>query len=478
MTAKKNKSRGAVLAERFWKGRVKAGRAAVPGARTLPMIEGVTTKTTYTLPAENVLARTREILVKSGVIYRYGDSIVYETKSGSEGCLVPLTLGPKVEPSASSLLANVMLCQQVFEKRDDIQFPPPAAFVGHLLNSSPTLNALPVIRLYAARPVFDADFVLRDPGWHPTVGILVHGPDVEPKPMQAVDPAASALERLPHHVHGLLRDFCFRADADVVNAVAALLTGLLVTIFVAFGKAVVLLDGNQPGVGKTLFARAVGIILDGLDPRLIHFTMEEEELGKRICATLRGSQQSIVLIDNAKVRGGGAVSSPVIEANSMAAEVNLRILGQSANYTRPNDLLWFLTMNDTRTSPDLVSRGLPIRFHFDGDPGNRDFGGRDPVSYARDNRIEILEELAGMVVAWNQAGRPPGTRSHRCSHWAEVVGGILEHAGFPEFLANLDEAASSFNTALDDLAALAEAAIALDDGVVLINSSSEEEEDE
>ena len=81
------------------------------------------------------------------------------------------------------------------------------------------------------------------------------------------------------------------------------------------GKAVVLLDGNQPGLGKTLLARVIGIILDGIDPQLIHYTPDDEELAKRICATLRGSPQSVLLIDNAKVKAGGAVTSPVIEAN-------------------------------------------------------------------------------------------------------------------------------------------------------------------
>jgi hypothetical protein len=131
-------------------------------------------------------------------------------------------------------------------------------------------------------------------------------------------------------------------------------------------------------------------------------------------------------------------------------------------------------MNDTKASPDLVSRGLPIRFRYDGDPRERDFQGRDPIRYAREHRAEILGELMGMVVRWNQLGRPPGPRKHRCSYWAEVVGGILQVAGLPEFLENLDEAAAAFNQALDQLAALAEAvAAAGDPALIAILDSSE-----
>ncbi len=113
-------------------------------------------------------------------------------------------------------------------------------------------------------------------------------------------------------------------------------------------------------------------------------------------------------------------------------------------------------MNQTQASPDLVSRCVPIRFYFEGNPGEREFGDRDPLSYAKQHRTELLGELAGMVVCWNQRGRPTGARRHRLSHWANVVGGVLLINGLPEFLENLDTSAAEFNTDLDELAALAE----------------------
>ena len=143
----------------------------------------------------------------------------------------------------------------------------------------------------------------------------------------------------------------------------------------------------------------------------------------------------------------------------MAPEISLRILGQSANYTRPNDLLWMLTMNNTKASADLVSRSVPIRFHYEGDPGTRDFHDRDPIAFARRHRVELLGELAGMVYFWNQLGRPPSPRRHRCTRWASIIGGILRANGLPEFLANMEESSAEFNAELDELAALAETAV-------------------
>ena len=456
-------SRGQDLADRLFAACGLAENAPLPGARDLPALTGLTQDCAYLQPLENVAARARKILVDSGMVYVYGDSVVLEMGEPPDQSLVPLARGHKLESYTPALLANVFVCEHAKSVQGAVQFAPPTPFVGVLLNSTPTLKALPRIRIYATRVVFDEQFLLHGSGWHPESGILVHGPSIEPVIPAALAPELPLLERLPPHLRTLLGDFCFRSPADLVNAVGAMLTGLLVSSFVSPGKAVVLLDGNQPGLGKTLLARVIGVLLDGLDPQLIHYTPDDEELAKRICATLRGSPQSLLLIDNAKVKAGSAVSSPVIEANSMAPQVSLRILGQSSNYVRPNDLLWFLTMNDTRTSPDLVSRGLPIRFWYDGDPGARNFGGRDPVAYATEHRTELLGELAGMVLGWNQAGRPPGPRPHRCGYWAQVVGGVLQSAGLPEFLANLDEAAATFNAALDELAALAETVAAAGD---------------
>jgi hypothetical protein len=467
MPRRPNSSRGEALTRRLQAGRQEAQRAPLAGARDIVVLEGLSPACTAVPLFENILARAQEVLVESGRIYRYGNGIVMEVGSGTEAKLVPLTVGSNLEASAAPRLANFFICESRPEKGAPVQFPPPSRFVSTLLTREPTLASLPAIAIYALRPVFDENFQLRGPGWHEEVGILVHGFDVEPVLPDCVDPDLPAIERLPPYLGRLLGDFCFKEDADVANTVAVLITGLAVTNFITNGKPVVLLDGNQPGLGKTLLVRVIGMVLDGVDPRLIHYTVEEEELQKRICATLRGGSQSQLLIDNAKGKAETAISSPVIEANSMAAEISLRILGKSENYTRPNDVLWYITMNNTKASSDLVSRGLPIRQHYEGDPGDRDFGQRNPLRYAREHRQEILGELAGMIVRWNQRGRPDGHQNHRLTEWAKILGGVMCVNGFPEFLTNLHTAAAEFNTALDELAALAEAAISANSDAVV-----------
>ena len=117
-------------------------------------------------------------------------------------------------------------------------------------------------------------------------------------------------------------------------------------------------------------------------------------------------------------------------------------------------------MNNTRAGADMVARSFPIQLHFEGVPEEREFDGSDPMTYAMEHRTEILAELFGMIICWNQQGRPRGCRSHRLHKWAAIIGGILQVVGLPEFLENAAAVAASFNTDLEELAAVAEAVIA------------------
>lgn len=465
MTRRHSNSRGADLAARLIGGIQEAEQAARPGARELTVLMGLTQTCQFHLPMENVLLEARDILISSQMVFIHGHDIVMEVVSGTDRNLVTLTSGYEIEKPASSLLANVFVCGQSSQAEESaIQFPPPAQFVSMLLNSRQIRDHLPRITTYAMRPVFDDDFQLRGPGWHPDIGLLVHGPEIDIVLPTNISTGGPARERLPPRLRELLRDFCLQSDADVANVVGLLLTSILMRQFVGRGTPICLVDANQPGTGKTWLALAIGQLVDGRVPRITPYTSNDEELGKRVCATLRDNPQSQVIIDNAKAAVGAAISSPFIEASSTAPIISLRILGQSATFERPNDLLWFLTMNDTRASPDIVSRCLPVRFRYEGDPGRRDFGGRDPIEFARRHRIELLGELSGMVAFWNQSGRPRGQRGHRCRHWSEIIGGILHANHLPEFLVNLDDAAAEFNAGLVELVALAEEAVRRGEG--------------
>src|ERR1039458_9721550 len=88
-----------------------AQNAPIPGARDLPVLTGLSPSGTFQEPQENVLFYARDQLVQSGRVYRYGDSIVFETKTSANGPgLTPLRNGSAIETSARALLSNLIVC--------------------------------------------------------------------------------------------------------------------------------------------------------------------------------------------------------------------------------------------------------------------------------------------------------------------------------------------------------------------------------
>ena len=284
--------------------------APLPGARDLYKIVGLKPGCGFRTTQENTLIEVSDFLSGTKRVFAMTGSLYFEARWKNENHeLLPLTEGGTVVPGAEYQLANLMVCTT-----ENGELPVPKWFTDLLLRSEPLHDKLPEIKTYARRPVFDQEFVFRNPGWHPVVGILVHGPAVDPHPWQAPAPGLPAIERLPPRLKALLSGFCFKTDADLANLVGFLLTALLVSRYVETGKPIALINGNQPGVGKSLIARVVGVLADGVDPPLVPFTPDEEELRKTISAHLRGGNGSVIGFDNAKVAAGGKVDSPALEA--------------------------------------------------------------------------------------------------------------------------------------------------------------------
>jgi hypothetical protein len=278
---------------------------------------------------------------------------------------------------------------------------------------------------------------------------------------QPIDPVAyipsrgvNAVDRLPKLLRRLLKRFCFRSNADVANTLAVLITSVLMNHCVGFTRAIIIVDGNRPNVGKTLLLQSLGTIMDGEVAAGIPYVPGDEELQKRIIARIKRSRSRLLFVDNAKSTGM-PVSSPLLESLVSDLTISGRILGTSDEVAVPNDFIFAITMNCASISPDLLSRSLPIQLRYeDGDPRHRDFGNEDPIQFAIENREGLIGELLGMVDYWIGLGRPLITSSHRCHKWASLVGGVLQACGFPEFLTNFDTAADEFDTQTEEIRSL------------------------
>ncbi len=426
------------------------------------MIRGVTSDGRFVggQTLDNFLAEAGQVLLDTGSVFRLGDTICLEVAEGQARSLITLAVGRHAEPAAGPLLANLIGIEVGDGDGPCSQSLLPAKLVSALLASDALWAAMPSVRYYSRRPAFDAGFAYRCAGWHPDSGILVHGPAVEPIIHEPADDGDGPLDRLPPHLRGLLGEFCWRSDADLVNAVGLLLTGVLINHFVDDPHPVVLVDGNQPGVGKTLLVQASGQVLDGTEPTRIALG-RDDELEKRLCAEVRDSRRTVLLLDNVRTR----IESAVLEQNVLSPELSFRVLGQSTVVRGPNTFLWAITSNGASGTPDVVRRAVPIRLQHAGDPKARRFH-TQPLEYARQHRLAILGELAGMVVRWLQQGKSDGRHVHRCGRWAATIGGILDACGLGRwFLANSEEAEADMDDGLQDLAALAEHLVDGGDGL-------------
>ena len=400
---------------------------------------------------DGFLAQAGQILAESGRLYKFGNTLALETDAPGDQRLTTLAVQHRAEPNAAPILANLFGTEHE-TKQGVIQSLAASKLIGAVLADESLWQHLPEIKYYARRPTFDLDFHFCAPGWNAASGILVHAPEVIPTiHVPASAPKAPALDRLPPRLRALFAEFSWRSDADLVNALAMLLTGLLINHFVDDPHPGGLVDGNQPGTGKTLYVQIIGRILDGAEPPRTSL-VRDEELEKRLCAQLRGARTSLFFLDNVRAR----IESAVLEQNMLSPLLSFRILGKSATIERPNTYLWFVTSNLTAGTPDFIRRCVPIRQFVEGDPKTRVFTG-NPLAYATEHRLEILGELAGMVLRWVQQGRSPGTQRHRCDRWAATIGGLLDANGLGEFfLANAEEAEAAMDQGLVDLATLAE----------------------
>src|SRR5690606_38871940 len=118
--------------------------------------------------------------------------------------------------------------------------------------------------------------------------------------------------------------------------------------------------------------------------------------------------------------------------------------------------IFCLTANAPDVSRDLVTRSVVINLYYEGDPERRAFTIADPEGYAQEHRLELLGELIGMVERWKAAGKPMAKTHSRFNKrgWGDIVGGILEFCGEPDFLANAEETAAQLDETRRDFTEL------------------------
>jgi len=408
--------------------------------------DGVMIMTTSdTAPQRELTAELAETLIRCGTFFMRGDEIWYVdsekpfpicSKHELAGALdgeVEFGYGTPSETAVEEDGSPVI--EYTYTR-------PPHELFLRMSHSPPQRGRLPVVTHFSRVPVFDKHYQLIPRGYHAESGVYYAGPEIEP---------AGTTELLDD----MCEEFAWRDavnGSDQANFLGMLLTGLLVTRFIGRHPSVVI-NGNQPGLGKSYLVELVSWLIDGQSPQGVTYTRNDEELEKQL-ATLVDQARNVILIDN--IRTERVVTSAVLERSVTAPMLNFRRLGGNTAITMPNTVLFFLTVNNGALSRDLVTRCIPIYLYYEGPADKRVFQRVNLDEWVMDHRWDILAELVGMVARWVEAGRPAGKcPTMRFGEWSRTIGGILEVNGYGGFLANWDEVASELTAEDDEIVKLA-----------------------
>ena len=279
------------------------------------------------------------------------------------------------------------------------------------------------------------DFLPCTPGWNPDTGVYLHC-DETPTPLP-LDEAKAVLA-------DLTCDFPWATPADRANYYGLLLT---VVVRPAIGEPVPmhLIGAPVAGSGKSKLAEIVlGCGVLGQPLPATQIGVREEEREKRILGAML-SGRSVINLDNLT----DFVDSAALASLLTCSQFNGRELGHSRMVSLPNDSTVVASGNNVHTTDEIARRIVPIMLQPDIEsPENRqDYRHPDLRGFVTASRPRILAALFGLIAHWRDHGRPLGSRSiGSFERWSATVGGIMHHAGYTEWGANL----STWRTVADD----------------------------
>jgi CHC2 zinc finger len=226
----------------------------------------------------------------------------------------------------------------------------------------------------------------------------------------------------------LLAEFPFADDGRSKAVAVSAMVGLFAAGLLRTGMArpVFIYLANAEGAGKTLIAKCAispnhGLVKTDGDLK------DKAETAKELLAAVIETRPYI-LFDNCKRH----LDSPYLEAFVSSTMWSGRILGVSKMFAGENLMTVFVTGNGCTVSPDMRRRALFVELFMENERAeDRKFKRVLDDAALLALRPRILAALWALVRAWDAAGRPKPSRTHTAfPRWAEIVGGIVEHAGY------------------------------------------------
>ena len=306
-----------------------------------------------------------------------------------------------------------------------------------LVNPDPELPPLDSV---VRTPTFGKDATLiTSPGYHRADALWMFRDESLDISEVPANPAREQIARARALlVDELLVDFPFVKESDRAHAVAAVLLPFLRRMIGGLAP-IHLIEAPTQGSGKGLLASLISIVSTGLPAEGRTVPESEDEVRKMITAELV-TGRPIILLDNLSEKR-------MLESSALASVVTVpwwtdRLLGESEMLHLRNNALWLMTGNNPRLSDELSRRCIRLRIDPRIDMPWLRGGFKHPLitEWAQENRSALVHSALTLIQAWIAAGRPlHETRLGSFEKWSEVMGGVLEVAGIPGFLGNLNE---------------------------------------
>ena len=200
---------------------------------------------------------------------------------------------------------------------------------------------------------------------------------------------------------------------------------------------------NAEGAGATTLARCMTTPVLGT----VAFNAlpgNQDEMRKLLTSIVCAGKQSLIF-DNVS----GFLKSPPLEAFLTSPRSGDRGLGGNRLIEAPNLATVYVTGNGLTLSSDMTRRSLQIELHLSYEhAGEREFKRSLDAATLRGVRTELLAAYWALVRHWADKGFCGTSHKNSAfSEWGDVVGGIVEAAGFacpllpytPENVAVVDE---------------------------------------
>ncbi len=276
-------------------------------------------------------------------------------------------------------------------------------------------------------------------------------------------PSAADVQTALDLLNFWLADFPFADQGSKATALADAITVVIRSV-IDGQVPLTLLDAPKQGSGKTILAQAIGILATGRIVPTNAPTSDEEEMRKKLLTWLQTSP-AVVIIDNIihpleSSSLNSALTSPFIEDRELGSNTLVRV---------PNRAVWFASGNNIRVGDDTARRCIKCRLDAKMEsPHKRDTkqfripgGVKGFFNWTLEHRAQLVAAVLVLARNWYVKGKPAPdvTPLGSFEDWTETIGGILQAAGVPGFLANLtdENGENSIDEITAEWAAFAEA---------------------